>query len=439
MNQETKNILLQAIEADRLVVICGAGLSMAPPSGLPSAWNLANECHRQYCASVDPNFDPALRGDLEAIAGHFAASGTLVSYFIRTLIPWDKFYPQPNDGHTSLADFILVRAVFSVLSSNYDELIELPAKAKGSDLQVSLTGDEADVHRRFHAPLLKFHGCASDRDHTVWHSSQLTDDPEIRKRIENISAWMQVNLREKDLLLIGFWSDWSYLNSIIDSVFGNVSPRSVTVIDPSDIASLEDKAPVLWEKAHSAGVTFTHVQESGAEALSEIRQEFSRAYIRKLLSSGINAIAHEFAVQCEAEWLEQPELTNEDLYQWRRDAEGIGFVELPRRKSPVDGEMLGFVHLMLRRAGAVVSGSRYELNGRAIRVVNGSQWKISTLKEKFQNAPAANDDDMVICVGSYESGLPGNMVRTGEPGSVVRPESKSRFVTVEDARVELGL
>lgn len=439
MDQATKNIILQAIESDRLVILCGAGLSMAPPSSLPSASVLAEDCFNRHRNSVDPNVDPALKNDLEALAGHFAADGSLVRYFIRTLVPWAKFSSRSNAGHLALSDMLLVRAVFSILSTNYDALIETPAKADGEDVQVALSGDEADIQRRFHAPLLKIHGCSSDRDHTVWHDSQLQGDPQIAWRIQNISAWMNVNLREKDLLLIGFWSDWAYLNQIIDSAFENVSPNSVTVVDPSEPSTLEEKAPVLWAKAHAPNVTFTHVQQSGADALDFIRREFSRAYIRKLLASGANAFVHEYGVNCEDALLDCPDLATDELVQWRRDAEGIGFVKWPRLKSPIQGEMLGFVHLMLRSAGAVIAGNRYEFQGRSVRVVHGAQWKISTMKERFETPPAANSDDMIICVGSYDNGLPDNAVREGEPGSIVRPTAKSNFLTVDDARAELGI
>ena len=57
MDQNTRNRLLESIHADRLVVLCGAGLSMAPPSNLPSAWSIANECHDRYCQTVDPDLD----------------------------------------------------------------------------------------------------------------------------------------------------------------------------------------------------------------------------------------------------------------------------------------------------------------------------------------------------------------------------------------------
>lgn len=58
--------LLDSIDEDRLVILCGAGLSMAPPSNLPSAAALANEIfdHCQRNGEIVQN-------DLEEQANHF--------------------------------------------------------------------------------------------------------------------------------------------------------------------------------------------------------------------------------------------------------------------------------------------------------------------------------------------------------------------------------
>jgi hypothetical protein len=59
------------------------------------------------------------------------------------------------------------------------------------------------------------------------------------------------NLRQQDLLIVGFWHDWEYLNAIISSAMENVQPLSVTVVDlsPSDV--LQQKAPEVWQIAHA--------------------------------------------------------------------------------------------------------------------------------------------------------------------------------------------
>jgi hypothetical protein len=60
-----------SIQAGRLVLLCGAGLSMASPSELPAAWQVANICFDKHRLASDPHLDPGLRNDLEALAEHF--------------------------------------------------------------------------------------------------------------------------------------------------------------------------------------------------------------------------------------------------------------------------------------------------------------------------------------------------------------------------------
>ncbi len=72
------------MHAGRLVIVCGAGLSMAAPSNLPPAWRVAEASFDKYRQTVDPTCDIAMRHDLEAFAGHFADQHTLQSVFIET-------------------------------------------------------------------------------------------------------------------------------------------------------------------------------------------------------------------------------------------------------------------------------------------------------------------------------------------------------------------
>ena len=93
---EEKARLLASMDAGRLVVVCGAGLSMAPPSSLPSARRVAEICFDAYCQTADPHCDPALRENLEALAEHFAALNTLTTMFIEHLVPWPAFVRPSN-------------------------------------------------------------------------------------------------------------------------------------------------------------------------------------------------------------------------------------------------------------------------------------------------------------------------------------------------------
>ena len=170
--------------------------------------------------------------------------------------------------------------------SNYDTLIERSAWDYGADFQGSLDGDEAILCGARQGPLLKVHGCSQrERRSTVWAPSQLTD-PVIRDRIDKSKIWMAAELRQKDLLIVGFWSDWEYLNSIVGTALEGVAPRSVTVIDPLPTHELQVKAPELWDVAHGDNVVFEHVQESAAEALDQLRRAFSISFLRQVLAAG---------------------------------------------------------------------------------------------------------------------------------------------------------
>lgn len=427
------------MHAGRLVLVCGAGLSMAAPSSLPAAWRVAEASFDKYVAETDPACNPAMRHDLEAFAQHFANLNTLESVFIESLVPWPTFVRPPNAGHAAVADFLVTRAVSAALSANYDTLIERCAVDNGFDFQNSLDGDEATIRARTQSPLLKFHGCATrDRTATVWAPSQLTVAP-IADRIAKSKAWMAVNLRHKDLLVVGFWSDWDYLNSTLGTVLDGLAPLSVTVVDPLDPAELEAKAPDLWTLAHGAGVDFTHVQESGADALAELRREFSRNYLRGVSVAGRTAFEASKGVTCDPAWLDPPDFDNETLYGLRRDAEGVPFGQPATKPRPTDCEVVGAFHLMLRQAGAAHAPTGYELGGRSIRVVNGAGSALSQIRTRFVEAPAIAPTDIVVAAGATNLPLPGSVVRVGHAGSFLRPAALGNWFDLDGAVVELGI
>ena len=427
------------MDAGRLVVLCGAGLSMAPPSNLPSARRVAELCFDAYQVRVNPFIDPALRQNLEALAEHFVALNTLKTQFIENLVPWSEFVRKPNPGHAAIADFLITKIVVAGLSSNYDQLIERCAWGYGADFCGSLDGDEATARAHAQAPLLKFHGCSNrDRGSTVWASSQLHDCT-IAGRIDKSKIWMAANLRQKDFLVVGFWSDWGYLNLVVGDALRGLDPLSVTVIDPSDAADLEQKAPDLWALAHQPNVTFTHVQESGSDALDELRRAFSENYLRQVLAAGRVSFEARVGASCDPAWLNVTGLDSESLYDWRRDAEGVPFGRPALTKRPRNGEALGCFHLLLRRVGALQQAQGYTWAGRRIRVVNGAGCFLSSVAALFVEAPAISTADVFVAVGAIDAGLPAHLVRPGTPGSMMRPAPGGDWFTFERAQTELGL
>ncbi|CAG9226295.1 SIR2 family protein [Paraburkholderia sabiae] len=427
------------MNAGRLLVVCGAGLSMAPPSSLPSAWTVAEKCFDKYRLESDPQCDLALRHNLEALAEHFAGLNTLQSVFIEHLVPWPAFVRPSNNGHAAIADFLITRAAVAGISSNYDTLIERRAWDYGADFRGSLDGDEATADTVRQAPLLKFHGCSHrDRPSTVWAPSQL-NDPTIAARIARSRVWMAANLRQKDLLVVGFWSDWEYLNAVLGEALIDVQPLSVTVIDLSPMDALQQKAPQLWEIAHAQNVTFEHVQASGDVALDELRRAFSSNYLRQVLNAGRAAFELATGVQCEPAWLNVGDFDSETLYGLRRDAEGVSAAEPAKLLRPANPEALGFFHLLLRQAGAIQRADGYELNGRRIRVLNGAQSVLGTLRGKFTEPPSLMQADIVVAVGATDLGVPNNVVRGGRAGDVIRPDPAGEWFDLAGARAELGI
>ena len=437
MDAAIKNRLLASIDSNRLILLCGAGLSMADPSRLPSARTVAQACFDKYQLR-DPECPKALREDLESLAEYFA-SLRLLPYFIAEVVPWELFNRQPNAGHAAIADLLTTKAAFAAISSNYDTMIEDYARTRRSDLYASLDGDAAArVHR--HSPLLKFHGCSTkDREATVWTKSQLGTEP-ITGRIARTKTWLAANLREKDLVVVGFWSDWGYLNEVFDAAFEDSGPRSIVVVDPAPQEFLREKAPKLWDIANGPGIQFNHISASGADFLAELRLEFSNGFMRKVFAAGRQAFETETGAECDPAWLAATFADNEDVYEFRRDCEGRPSPGPATAKEPVGGELLGMFHLLLRSSGATTIPGGYSLRGKSIRIVNGANRLMSAVKSDFKEPPSlASAFDVVACIGAEDSPLPGNVIRGGKSGHILHPAAGGTWLTYSQSRTDLGI
>ena len=100
----------------------------------------------------------------------------------------------------------------------------------------------------------------------MWTQSQLAE-PAVEERIRTCAEWMNLHLPGKHLVVVGFWTDWSYLNGVLANAFTINTASSVTVIDPSPTADLQAKAPNLWDKLTTLSNAFEHVRASGNDAL----------------------------------------------------------------------------------------------------------------------------------------------------------------------------
>jgi hypothetical protein len=438
-NQPILNRLLGSIEAGNLVVLCGAGLSIPGPSNLMSAVRVSRVCYNKWLPTEQ--LPPNMRDDIDALAGHFYDAGTFKSVFIQTLVPWDDLVGEPNNGHAAVADFLICRAAHAALSANFDPLIEQWSDRRKVAMQGALTGIEAVQFSASTSPLVKFHGCLHrGRADTLWTQGQL-GEADVQARVASCSRWMNLHLPRKDLLIVGFWTDWGYLNDVLANAFTVQNAASVTVVDVAPVADLQAKAPVLWQKLTHAGGPFTHVQASGADTLEELRTEFSKVWAKKffrLAEPFLQAAGGVYnpAIVAPTHW------TCDELYDLRRDAEGVPYDRAARRKEPPpEGAAAAYVHVLLTEAGATRDGAMYVHSGQKVRVVQGAGQPVESVRQNYNEPPALASPDIVVCAGAQALGTPGTVIASGTGASIVRPArgGGARWRTLEEARAELQI
>ena len=138
---QTLQRILDSIEAQNLIVLCGAGLSMPAPSSRLSAEGISRICYDNYASTQA--LPTNLRDDIDKLAGHFFANGQFEALFINRLVPWDDLTGEPNAGHAAVADMLLSSAVAAVLSANFDMMIEQWSSQHKVSLRGALDGREA--------------------------------------------------------------------------------------------------------------------------------------------------------------------------------------------------------------------------------------------------------------------------------------------------------
>lgn len=429
--------LLGAIETDSLMFLCGAGLSAASPSNLPSAIRLSQICYDKWQSTEV--LDPALRDDVDQLAGHFHARGDFEKIFIR-LVPWNELVGPPNSAHAAIADLPISRGAHAALSANFDPMIEHWATERKIAMRGALTGQEAVEFTDNTNPLIKFHGCLQRAPQTtLWTQRQLVD-PAVQGRITSCSQWMNLHLPGKHLVVIGFWTDWGYLNDVLGNAFTINNASSVTVIDTGTTADLQAKAPNLWAKLTSLSSVFEHVQASGADALEELRTAYSKTWARKFYALGEALVQNAGRSVTVAAPFDA--LAGEDLYNLRRDAEGVPYTRAATLKAPAsNAAQAASAHVMLLNAGATNLGAWLQHGGRSIRVVNGAGQGLTDVQARYKEPTTVAQSEIVVCAGAIELGVPARLIAPGRGASTIRPTpgGAARWLTLEKAQLEFGL
>src|SRR6266567_2520267 len=250
------------------------------------------------------------------------------------LVEWHPFRHLPNAGHEAIADFLACRALEFGVTTNYDFLTEAAATDLGEpNFQNAIHADEL-IERRDHNPYLKIHGCCVKDDlRTVWCLPQVASDATIKARVESFRDWLSVNLKGKDVLLVGFWSDWGYLNLLLEGIVSPIQANRIVLVDLDTAANLAKKAPNLWKWANKATVQFNQVQESGADFLAELRKRFGLTYFNELFNQSIPTYMG-MGIAAPVAFPNISNLSAKELCDLRRDSDGLPCSAVPRKKRP---------------------------------------------------------------------------------------------------------
>lgn len=441
MDATSAQELMASMSNGRLVVICGAGLSMAPPSSAPSAREVAGQCSTKCRESTGNPVPAGCEEDIERLAEFCYASPPLWAGFRDQYIDWKRFKGVPNNGHFAIADFLACSAADSAITTNVDIFIEEAAEILGEpDFQPAVEGEEM-TRAHDHSPLLKIHGCMNrNRDLTLWCHSQLEggrSNPAIVAQLALWKTWLRGRLLGKDLLFVGFWSDWVHLNDILGTVLEGVQPRLVYVVDLAPIDIIQAKAPGLWSLTTAEGVIFKHVQASGGQFLDDLRKTLGVSFFERLFLQSIGTYRGYKGVGV-APQAELPEsLNTEQLYDLRRDTTGVSPKACVRHRDPIQAMYtVGAIHLMVQARGAKFDGARYKLpDGRRLRVVNGAGQVMSLVQEQFwSHQPQAEPGDLVVCDARSDGDVPVNLVRGPRVPNILQGGNSSEWITFEEAQ-----
>lgn len=431
-------VVFDAIVSDRLSLLAGAGLSMASPSSLPSAAAIAADAKAKYSAIYGTS-RAELPDAVELQAEFFFERNELATQYFRTLIDEHAFSGRPNAGHFAVADLLLVGAIQTAVTTNVDALIESAGSLLYGRIGVGIDASTVAALPPNTAPLLKIHGCHIIRkNEMVWAPGQLAVSP-IRDRIDDAARWLGTRLLDRDLLIVGFWTDWDYLNAALERALEGSRPARVIVIDPLDATQFPIKAPALYELGGRASSDFIHVRVSGATFLDGLRHMFSQSYIRRVLHAGMQSFEMTKGAPASATITEPPSADNPSLWSMRRDLEGCAPQKPATHRVPPVEPNLGLTLLQLRDAGAQAEGPYWVLNGARIRVLRTPNELLHVVEARFdrETAPAVALD-IVIAVGAESQSLPANIARVGTAPSIARG-SAIRWLTRQDAMTELAI
>ena len=430
-------MVLDLLLTDRLAFLCGAGLSMAAPSNIPSAAELAESAKKKYDATYGAS-RLALPSTIDEQTQFFFERDELYTVYLRTYVDHDAFAAQPNAGHYAVADLMLICAIRTAVSTNVDTLIESAGNMLFGQIGVGVDQKRVTSLPADKSPLLKIHGCWTNPAETIWATGQVNNEP-IQTRIRECGQWLEIRLANHDLLVVGYWTDWDYLNDVLEASLGAINPSRVVVVDLCETETFKKKAPALYELGKRASVEFCHVRSSGDTFLDKLRVEFSRSFIRRILHWGKEAYIEYSGNEPREDWLE-PDAEDAEVLWWiRRDLEGCYPNKPSEKRNPSKEPLVGLTILQLQACGAISNRSFWILGERIIRVISAANCPLHDVEFAFsgESAPVVAPD-YTIAVGAESVSLPSNIARGSGNGTIVRGPA-TKWLSRADAIEEFGL
>lgn len=305
------------------MIYAGAGISVSPPTGLPTGAGLARALHAQlkdaFPDLADVNVDDLL-GVADAVAkmpgGEDALRQTsAVSANFRTA--------RPGYAHRVLAHLMLEGAI-DVLTTNWDSCIE---RSAGEEDLPTIT-NEHDLAEVTPPWLLKVHGCASRPASLLATTHQLANPPRW------VHEQTHALLGSAVVVFIGIGDVAPYVKQrILEAIHEVGSIENIRVVSPSIVTGWDTNQ---WK---SVAPTLSD-QDKIAATADEFMEKFATAYIIKRLSEHALTAGDTLAADLDDAKVGLFKSDPLKVLQWSRTVDINPRVGESTLKSPAFGEAL---------------------------------------------------------------------------------------------------
>ena len=239
-------LLLNALRDGRLVVFAGAGVSMAPPAGLPDFRRLANQVAEGTGESI---------GNAETedrFLGRLRERRVKVHQRAADILQWNA--PKPTALHLSLLRLFGERGAVRVVTTNFDDLFESTALSQYDSHPRVFQAPALPLGNRFHG-IVHLHGSVNEPEEMV-----LTHRDFGRAYLTESDGWARrflVNLfTNYTVLFVGYSHSDTIMTYLTPSLPQDGSQKRFALVgDQSgnlDHWSRMGIEPVTFQQAHAS-------------------------------------------------------------------------------------------------------------------------------------------------------------------------------------------